>query len=67
MCEMGLGKGGKIKQKIYENPHGLNIWKENPIKTVKVYLVNAADLPKSQDTKYHCQQKLKITTDYGMI
>ena len=41
--EMGLGKGGKIKQKIYEDPHGLEAWKKNPTKTVKVYLINASE------------------------
>lgn len=44
MCasEMAVGKGGKIIQKIYEDPHGIEEWKENPTKTVKVYLINAA-------------------------
>jgi hypothetical protein len=41
--EMGVGKGGKIKQKIYEDPHGLEEWMENPTKTVKVYLINASE------------------------
>jgi hypothetical protein len=41
--EMGLGKGGKIKQKIYEDPHGIEEWKERPEKTVKIYLINASE------------------------
>jgi hypothetical protein len=41
--EMGLGKGGKIKQKIYEDPHGLEVWTETPEKTVKIYLINASE------------------------
>jgi hypothetical protein len=41
--EMGLGKGGKIKQKIYEDPHGIDVWKEMPEKTVKIYLINASE------------------------
>lgn len=42
-CEMGLGKGGKIKQKIYEDPHGIESWTENPIKTIKIYLINTSE------------------------
>lgn len=41
--EMGLGKGGKIKQKVYEDPHGLEVWTETPEKTVKIYLINASE------------------------
>ena len=41
--EMGLGKGGKIKQKIYEDPHGLEEWAETPEKTIKIYLINASE------------------------
>jgi hypothetical protein len=39
--EMGIGKGGKIIQKIYPDPHGLEVWKEKPAATLAVYLVNA--------------------------
>lgn len=39
--EMGIGKGGKIIQKIYPDPHGLEVWKEKPTMTMAVYLVNA--------------------------
>lgn len=39
--EMGIGKGGKIIQKIYPDPYGLNVWKEKPEGTLAVYLVNA--------------------------
>jgi hypothetical protein len=41
--EMGVGKGGKIIQKIYEDPHGIEEWKESPTKTMKVYLINASE------------------------
>jgi len=41
-AEMGVGKGGKINQKIYEDPHGLEEWEEKPTKTVKLYLTNAS-------------------------
>jgi hypothetical protein len=40
-AEMGIGKGGKIIQKIYEDPYGLDVWKEKPTTTLAVYLVNA--------------------------
>jgi hypothetical protein len=39
--EMGIGKGGKIYQKIYPDPHGLEVWKEAPTQTMAIYLVNA--------------------------
>ncbi len=39
--EMGVGKGGKIIQKIYPDPHGLEVWREKPSGTLAVYLVNA--------------------------
>ena len=72
--EMGLGKGGKIIQKIYDDPHGLEEWEEKPVKTIKVYLINASEfseitgqiLPKPADAdKYNgkwyelCDEKLK--------
>lgn len=41
--EMGMGKGGKITQKIYEDPHGIEEWKESPTKTMKIYLINASE------------------------
>lgn len=39
--EMGVGKGGLIKQKIYADPHGLEAWKEEPVAITAFYLVNA--------------------------
>lgn len=39
--EMGLGKGGKITQKVYEDPYGLGTWKELPSQTRAIYIVNA--------------------------
>lgn len=39
--EMGIGKGGKITQKIYPDPHGLDCWNESPTQVSVVYLVNA--------------------------
>lgn len=39
--EMGVGKGGKITQKIYPDPHGIEVWKDSPSKVQVIYLVNA--------------------------
>jgi hypothetical protein len=39
--EMGLGKGGQIKQKIYQDPYGLDKWRELPTQTRAVYIVAA--------------------------
>lgn len=39
--EMGLGKGGKIRQKVYSDPYGLDKWKELPSQTRAIYIVHA--------------------------
>lgn len=39
--EMGIGRGGKIIQKVYSDPHGLEEWESKPSATLAVYLVNA--------------------------
>jgi hypothetical protein len=41
MGEMGVGRGGKIIQKVYSDPHGLEVWQEKPAATFAMYLVNA--------------------------
>jgi hypothetical protein len=40
--EMGIGRGGKIIQKIYPDPYGLNVWQVEPSATLAIYLVNAS-------------------------
>lgn len=40
-AELGIGKGGKIIQKIYPDPHGLEVWNEKPTAVFAVYLVDA--------------------------
>lgn len=40
-AEMGLGKGGKIIQKVYSDPHGLTVWKAKPTVVFAFYLVDA--------------------------
>lgn len=39
--EMGLGKGGRITQKVYEDPYGLDVWKTTPSQTMAIYIVHA--------------------------
>ena len=38
---MGLAAGGKMKQKIYPDPHGRDIWDENNFGRVYVHIVNS--------------------------
>ncbi len=40
---MGLGRGGEIKQKIYPDPHGLEVWKPEPLAVENVYLISSED------------------------
>ena len=39
--EMGLAAGGKMKQKIYPDPHGKDTWDENNFGRVYVHIVNS--------------------------
>lgn len=38
---MGLAAGGKIQQKIYPDPHGLDTWDTTNFSSVVVYIVNS--------------------------
>jgi hypothetical protein len=40
---MGLGRGGSIEQKIYPDPHGLEVWNPTPTAVDIVYLVSSED------------------------
>ena len=40
-AEMGTGAGGKMKQKIYLDPHGVDTWDENDYDRVYVHIVNS--------------------------
>jgi hypothetical protein len=40
--EMGLGKGGAIRQHIYPDPYGLEVWRELPSQTRAIYIVAAS-------------------------
>jgi hypothetical protein len=39
--EMGLGAGGSIKQQIFEDTHGIDVWDENSSSEISVYIVNS--------------------------
>ena len=39
--EMGLGAGGKMKQKIYEDKHGIEAWDPDDYGRVYVHIVNS--------------------------
>lgn len=43
ITSMGLGRGGEIEQKIYPDPHGLDVWKKTPSATELVYMVSSED------------------------
>jgi hypothetical protein len=39
--EMGLAAGGKMKQKIYPDPYGIETWNQNEPESVFIYIVNS--------------------------
>jgi hypothetical protein len=39
---MGLGAGGRMRQKIYADPHGLEVWDLDNRGTIDVFLVNSS-------------------------
>jgi hypothetical protein len=41
--EMGLGAGGRMRQKIYPDPHGVRAWDQANHGTCFVHIVNSAD------------------------
>ncbi len=40
-ADMGLGAGGTMKQKIYEDPHGIDTWDEDNTAHVFIHIVNS--------------------------
>lgn len=42
--EMGIGKGGRIEQKVYADPHGIEVWRATPSQTRAIYIVDAETL-----------------------
>jgi hypothetical protein len=43
VTSMGLGKGGEIVQKIYPDPHGIDVWRKTPEEVNTLYLVSSED------------------------
>ena len=43
---MGIGKGGKITQKVYPDPYGIDAWKSKCTSKVKVEIANAVQYAK---------------------
>ena len=43
---MGIGAGGKMKQKIYPDPYGSDIWNQNKYASIFVHLVNSEQYEK---------------------
>ena len=39
--ELGLGAGGRIRQRIYPDPHGLDSWDTTNNATARIYLLNS--------------------------
>ncbi|HTE17567.1 MAG TPA: serine protease [Armatimonadota bacterium] len=40
---MGIGAGGRMQQRIYPDPHGVDVWESAPVASLRVHLVPAAD------------------------
>jgi hypothetical protein len=40
--EMGLGAGGAMKQKIYPDTHGIDVWNQDNFGSAMVYILNSA-------------------------
>jgi hypothetical protein len=41
-ASMGLGAGGVMKQKIYPDPYGIDVWDENNYGRIFVHIINSA-------------------------
>jgi hypothetical protein len=40
-AEMGLGAGGRMRQRIYPDPHGVDTWDQDSYGRVFVHIVNS--------------------------
>jgi len=40
---MGLGAGGKMRQKVYPDTYGLDTWEHEPVAEIVVYIINSED------------------------
>lgn len=41
--EMGLGAGGRIKQKIYKDPYGIETWDHHNCESISIYILNSEE------------------------
>lgn len=41
VLEMGMAAGGRIRQKIYPDPHGLAVWDQDSLTAVRVYVLDS--------------------------
>ncbi|OGQ04333.1 MAG: hypothetical protein A2W61_03825 [Deltaproteobacteria bacterium RIFCSPLOWO2_01_44_7] len=43
---MGLGAGGKMRQKIYPDPYGFDTWDKNKFASINIFIVNSKQFQK---------------------
>lgn len=43
MATMGLGAGGTMQQKIYPDPHGIEVWDQDNYGRVFIHIINSAE------------------------
>jgi len=53
--EMGLSSGGKMKQKIYKDTHGISFWNQNKFARIYVHIVNSTMYSQITGKKNHLQ------------
>jgi len=41
--ELGLGAGGRIAQRVYPDPYGLEVWEPSPRRVVRFHIIEAGD------------------------
>lgn len=63
--DMGLGKGGEIHQKVYDDPYGLKVWDKKAVAAERIYLVSSYDFrqitghnPPQTPVNYEMYQRL---------
>jgi len=40
-AEMGLAQGGRMEQKVYADPHGIDVWDQSKAERIFIHIVNA--------------------------
>ncbi len=63
---MGLGAGGKMRQKVYPDAHGLQTWQNEPAAEIVVYIINSEDFHAIVGTQPPASPiDAQTYTDYG--